>query len=69
MKKLKKTISIVAIALAIVSMFAACKQQPKTNSQKEKQTTDETPAPKYAADVPEFILTPDKVETELLGTL
>ena len=25
--------------------------------------------PKYAADVPEFLLTPDKVETEVLGTL
>jgi hypothetical protein len=24
--------------------------------------------PKYAADVPEFLLTPDKVETDLLGT-
>jgi cephalosporin-C deacetylase-like acetyl esterase len=25
--------------------------------------------PKYAADVPEFLLTPDKVETDLLGDL
>jgi hypothetical protein len=25
--------------------------------------------PKYAADVPEFLLTPDKVETDLLGSL
>jgi hypothetical protein len=25
--------------------------------------------PKYAADVPEFLLTPDKIETELLGDL
>jgi hypothetical protein len=25
--------------------------------------------PKYAADVPEFVLTPDKVETEYLGDL
>jgi hypothetical protein len=29
----------------------------------------ENPKPKYSADVPENILTPDKVETELLGTL
>ena len=25
--------------------------------------------PKYSADVPEFLLTPDKVKTELLGDL
>ena len=25
--------------------------------------------PTYSADVPEFLLTPDKVETEVLGTL
>ena len=29
----------------------------------------EVQEPKYAADVPEFLLTPDKVETEFLGTL
>ena len=29
----------------------------------------EAQKPKYAADVPEFLLTPDKVETEFLGTL
>ena len=29
----------------------------------------ETTNPKYAADVPKFLLTPDKVETEFLGTL
>ena len=29
----------------------------------------EVQKPKYAADVPEFLLTPDKVETELLGDL
>ena len=29
----------------------------------------EVQKPKYAADVPEFLLTPDKVETDLLGDL
>ena len=29
----------------------------------------EAQKPKYAADVPEFLLTPDKVETDLLGDL
>lgn len=29
----------------------------------------DTPKPKFSADVPEFLLTPDKVETELLGDL
>jgi hypothetical protein len=30
---------------------------------------DRSKEPKYAADVPEFLLTPDKVETDLLGDL
>ena len=30
---------------------------------------EEPQKPKYAADVPEFLLTPDKVETDLLGDL
>nr|WP_231616146.1 DUF1254 domain-containing protein [Novipirellula artificiosorum] len=29
----------------------------------------DAPKPKYAADVPEFLLTPDQVETDFLGTL
>ena len=29
----------------------------------------DAPKPKYAADVPEFLLTPDQVETEFLGDL
>ena len=30
---------------------------------------DDTQKPKYAVDVPDFLLTPDKVETDLLGDL
>ncbi len=29
----------------------------------------DTPKPKYSANVPEFVLTPDKVETKYLGDL
>ena len=32
-------------------------------------SAQEVPKPKYSADVPEFLLTPDKVETEFLGDL
>ena len=32
-------------------------------------SAQEAQQPKYSADVPEFLLTPDKVETEFLGDL
>jgi hypothetical protein len=49
-----KTKNILLLAFALLLMASAFAQESK---------------PKYAADVPEFLLTPDKVETELLGDL
>jgi hypothetical protein len=45
---------VVALVILIHAPFALAQQAQK---------------PKYAADVPEFLLTPDKVETEFLGEL
>jgi hypothetical protein len=51
----KKTIYIVLFtSITLLLTFSAWAKDAQT--------------PKYAADVPEFLLTPDKVETELLGT-
>lgn len=58
----KKSISLAfGIALTILS----CNNKTTEN----KQARENIDPPKYAADVPEFILTPDKVETDLLGDL
>jgi hypothetical protein len=42
-------------------------ESSRCNSGKRK-TAKDAQKPKYAADVPEFLLTPEKVETDLLGT-
>jgi hypothetical protein len=49
-----KTKNILLLAFALLLVTSAFAQESN---------------PKYAADVPEFLLTPDKVETELLGEL
>ena len=49
-----KTKNILLLAFALLFITSAFAQQSK---------------PKYAADVPAFLLTPDKAETELLGDL
>jgi hypothetical protein len=50
----KKTIYIVLVtSITLFLTFSAWAKDAQT--------------PKYAADVPEFLLTPDKVETDLLG--
>ena len=54
MRRKTKMISITMIAMMVMILPAMAKEPQK---------------PKYAADVPEFLLTPDKVETELLGDL
>jgi hypothetical protein len=52
----KKTIYIVLVtSITLFLTFSAWAKDAQT--------------PKYAADVPEFLLTPDKVETDLLGSL
>ena len=64
MKKLKISLKFIAIPL-IGLMAYACQQKIGTEQDKEQAIQQA----KYAADVPEFLLTPDKVETELLGDL
>ncbi|MCK4820599.1 hypothetical protein KA005_32840, partial [bacterium] len=69
MKQLKLTMKMIALVVILLSTFASCKQETKTSSEEGKQTANETLTPKYSADVPEFLLTPDKVKTEFLGDL
>ena len=59
--KTKKILTPVALTLATL-MLTACDSD-------STQVSTEQQAPKYASDVPEFLLTPDKVNTELLGEL
>jgi hypothetical protein len=42
---------------------------PSVFAQGSKSKEDTAPAPTYSADVPEYVLTPDKVETRFLGDL
>ena len=57
----KLTFLAFGIALTILS----CNNETSDN----KQAIDNINPPRYAADIPEYILTPDKVETDLLGDL
>ena len=63
---------IVLLVLAL-TLIISCKQA-ETNKEAENTTTTEsvatsTKVPKYKADIPVGLLTPDKVNTELLGEL
>ncbi len=49
---------ICSVVLASMTLLLAC-----------SALAQDTHKPKYSADVPEFVLTPDKVETEFLGEL
>lgn len=60
MKKLKTIRACIAIPL-IGLIVSAC--------QSTAESAQEIKEPKYAADVPEYLLTPDKVNTDLLGEL
>ena len=55
MNSTKKTYLVVFTASVLILASCAWAQEPQK--------------PKYAADAPEFLLTPDKVETDLLGDL
>jgi len=57
-------ISFVFLSLIFTSCGDATKKENTTNHLQKEDTK-----PKYSADVPKFLLTPDKVETELLGDL
>jgi hypothetical protein len=56
MKKKTRMLTVAAFAMMVMAITWPAVAQ-------------ETPKPKYSADVPEFLLTPDKVETEFLGNL
>ena len=56
--------NIVFLTILMLTLLVAC-QQPTPTIDTKKEVAN----PKYKADVPESILTPDKVETELLGSL
>ena len=63
---------IVLLVLAL-TLIISCKQT-ETNKEAENTTTEpvavtETKVPAYKADVPSSLLTPDKVQTEMLGEL
>ncbi|MCK4678151.1 MAG: hypothetical protein KAT48_08480, partial [Bacteroidales bacterium] len=60
MKRLKNIRKFIAISLIGILAYA-CQQTPEPKQEVQK--------PKYSADVPEFLLTPDKVKTEFLGDL
>jgi len=69
MKKIKTKMGLMVLLLIISLSFIACEQETKTTPEEAKQIAKEVLEPKYSADVPEFLLTPDKVETEFLGDL
>jgi len=56
-----KTIKLIFLTIILGILAYACQQTPEPKQEIQK--------PKYAADVPEFLLTPDKVETDFLGDL
>lgn len=57
--KTNNIMNLIALAISVVILTACVATAEKPNTQ----------TPKYAADVPEYLLTPDKVKTDLLGDL
>lgn len=64
MKKL-----ILALTLISALIIQGCNQTSTKTKEEAKQASSETFNAEYSADVPENILTPDKVESKYLGTL
>ncbi len=62
--KIPTIFSFVFIALIFTSCGDSAKKENTTNHLQKEDTK-----PKYSADVPKFLLTPDKVETKFLGDL
>jgi len=61
---MKKVICLILVTLTITF---SCTNQKKADVDHVSSTA--SPTPEYAADIPDYILTPDLVQTELLGDL